>query len=166
MDERGNYNWNLVWEDASGQKFVVGVAERPDKNGVYKVRTSFDTTEEKFARQFLEAIELRGGINAVKIVEDHAAVGRVLRATRRAWAQARRQVRDPQLQSFIVGSLTILQPRRPTPALRLSNPLATLRGSRSCAGAAMVWTSPAAAEALPLTRMSRPCLCSARLAAP
>ena len=57
----------------------------------------------------------------------------------------------------------VLQPRRPTPALRLSNPLATLRGSRPCAGAAMVWTSPAASEALALTRVSRPCLCSARL---
>jgi hypothetical protein len=163
LDEHGNYNRNLVWEDASGQKFIVGVAEKPDKKGVYKVRTSFDTTEEKFARKFLEAIELCGGINAVKIIEDHAAVGRVLRTTRRAWAQARQQVRNPQLQSFIAGSPTILQPRRPTPALRLSNPLATLRGLWPCAGAAMVWTSPAASEALALTSTSRPCLCSAPL---
>ena len=56
-----------------------------------------------------------------------------------------------------------LQPCRPTPALCLSNPLATFRGSRPCAGAAMVCASPAASEALTLTRMSRPCLCSARL---
>ena len=45
------------------------------------------------------------------------------------------------------GVEPILPPRRPTPALRLSNPLATLRGSRSCAGAAMVGASLAAAEA-------------------
>ena len=31
---------------------------------------------------------------------------------------------------------------------------------RPCAGAAMVWTSPAASEALALTRVSRSCLCS------
>ena len=163
MDEHGNYNWNLVWEDASGQKFIVGVAEKPDKKGVYEVRTSFDTTEEKFARQFLEAIELRGGINAVKIVEDHAAVGRVLRATRRAWAQARQQVRNPQLQSFIAGSLTILQTSPPNAGAAPRQRAGDLPGSSACAGAAMAWASPAASEALALTTMSRPCLCSARL---
>jgi hypothetical protein len=36
------------------------------------------------------------------------------------------------------GVEPVLQPRRPPPALRLSNPLATLRGSWPCAGAAMV----------------------------
>ena len=32
--------------------------------------------------------------------------------------------------------MTPFQPRRPTPALCLSNPLTTLRGFRPCAGAA------------------------------
>ena len=44
----------------------------------------------------------------------------------------------------------VLQLRRPTPALRLGNPLATFRGPRPCAGAAMVWASAAASEALAL----------------
>jgi hypothetical protein len=55
-----------------------------------------------------------------------------------------------------VPALKILAPFGPTPALRLSNALATLRGSRACAGAAMVCAPTAASKALALTRMSRP----------
>ena len=49
------------------------------------------------------------------------------------------------------------------PPLRLSNLLAALGGSRPSAGAAVVCASTAASQAVALTRMSRSCLCSARL---
>ena len=62
-----------------------------------------------------------------------------------------------------VTEISTRRARRPTPALCLCDPLATLRGSRPGAGAAMVCAPPAASEALALTRMSRPCFCPAWL---
>ena len=69
---------------------------------------------------------------------------------------------DPPIQLSVKGKAKLAGP---TPALRFGNPLATLRGSWPCAGAAMVCAPPAASKALALTRMSRPCLCSARFGA-
>jgi hypothetical protein len=67
----------------------------------------------------------------------------------------------PELRWFLVDRAHFTG--QPTPALRISNPLAALGGSRPRAGAAVVCASPAAAKALALARMSRPRLGSARL---